>query len=180
MTVQKLVEKCAPVLHTPAEKVPAEKIGSEEIAGVVQSMKDTLRKYPDGVALAAPQIGEPWRIFVVSGHIFDQKALENDDKSSYSAPDLVFINPKITHSSKEKGGMVEGCLSVRWTYGEVERANEVEIEALNERGEKITQTGHGLLAQIFQHEIDHLGGKLFTERAKNLREVKPHKQSNPL
>ena len=68
--------------------------------------------------------------------------------------------------------MLEGCLSVRWMYGEVERAKQVMIESLDEFGMRHVRGASGLMAQIFQHEIDHLNGHLFIEKAEELHEVK--------
>jgi peptide deformylase len=85
----------------------------------------------------------------------------------------VFINPKILKSSKEKKYMLEGCLSVRWLYGEVERSKQVTIESFDERGKKHVRGAGGLMAQIFQHEIDHLNGILFDSKAHNLRDLPP-------
>ena len=69
--------------------------------------------------------------------------------------------------------MPEGCLSVRWLYGEVKRSTNATIRAYDEDGKVFTRGGGGLLSQIFQHEIDHLDGIIFTDKAKNLVELKP-------
>ena len=91
--------------------------------------------------------------------------------------DKVFINPTITFKSKDKKKMEEGCLSVRWLYGTVKRSSRVTIEAQNELGEKFIETGTGLMAQIFQHETDHLNGILFIDTAENIREMLPEKNA---
>ena len=76
--------------------------------------------------------------------------------------------------------MDEGCLSVRWWYGGVERAEKTTIHAYDESGARFTRGASGLLAQIFQHETDHLDGVLFTDKAKGLREELPeNKRTNP-
>jgi peptide deformylase len=69
--------------------------------------------------------------------------------------------------------MEEGCLSVRWVYGKTKRADKAMVEAYNERGHKFVRQGSGLLAQIYQHEIDHLNGILFIDKASHLVEIKP-------
>ena len=76
---------------------------------------------------------------------------------------LVFINPKITKASKKKAIVQEGCLSVRWIYGKTERATNVTIEAYDENGNKFSYGASSLIAHIFQHEMDHLDGVLFTD-----------------
>ena len=135
-------------------------------------MKKVLATAQDGVALAAPQIGEPWQIFVVSS-----KAFEGEDKGekilSTDKSDLVFINPTIKRTSRAKEKLVEGCLSVRGIYGTTRRHERVSVEAYDERGKKFVRHASGLMAQIFQHEIDHLKGILFIDTAKDLHEVSP-------
>jgi peptide deformylase len=85
-------------------------------------------------------------------------------------PDLVFINPVFKKISKDKKNISEGCLSVRPIYGKVRRATRVTVEAHNEHGIKFTMEGTGLLAQIFQHETDHLDGILFIDKARDMHE----------
>jgi peptide deformylase len=86
----------------------------------------------------------------------------------------VFINPQITKFSKEKKWMEgEGCLSVRWVYGKVERATKVTLRAYDEYGNVFERGASGLLAHIFQHEVDHLDGILFIDKAKDLEEADP-------
>ena len=74
--------------------------------------------------------------------------------------------------------MTEGCLSVRYLYGKIRRASRATITAYDENGQKIERGASGLLAQIFQHEVDHLNGILFTDHAKDLRDIPPEKQHN--
>lgn len=167
------MQKEALVLREVAMEVPVEEIVSPQIQRVIKNMKDALAPHKDGVAIAAPQIGVSLRIFVVSGHIFNEEALLEDDKSKSRHEDIVFINPEITKISRDKKAMSEGCLSVRWLYGEVRRATKITITAYDERGKKITRGASGLLAQIFQHETDHLDGMLFIDKAENLREEPP-------
>lgn len=170
-----IAQKDNPVLRKIADDVPLGEIMSSRIQRVIKDMKNTLRPHKDGVAIAAPQIGVPLRIFVVSGHIFNEEALLEDDKSKSKEEDLVFINPKITKLSRDKKAMSEGCLSVRWIYGEVRRASKLTVTAYDEYGKKFTRGASGLLAQIFQHEIDHLNGILFIDKAKRVEEIQPLK-----
>ncbi len=134
-------------------------------------MKSALDAEDDGVAIAAPQIGVPLRIFIVSGRVLNFIKGDADDAPRY--PDIVFINPKITKLSKEKEFMEEGCLSVRWLYGKVKRSTKASIEAYDENGNFFKKGASGLMAQIFQHETDHLNGILFTDTAKDLEEIDP-------
>ncbi|MCE9585067.1 peptide deformylase [Candidatus Nomurabacteria bacterium] len=177
-----IVQKGNNVLSTVAKEVPIADIGKPKLKKILKDMKDALDSQGDGVAIAAPQIGVSLRIFVVAGKVFDKNFLENtpsldipqnkkDDLSH-----LVFINPKISKLSKEKKWVPEGCLSVRWLYGETHRSKKATVTAYDENGKKFTRGGSGLLAQIFQHETDHLNGILFVDHAKNLKEEHPHLQ----
>jgi len=87
--------------------------------------------------------------------------------------DLIFINPKILKLSKEKEWVPEGCLSVRWLYGNTFRSKKATILAYDEKGKKFQRGASGLLAQIFQHETEHLNGILFTDHAKDIKEELP-------
>ncbi len=126
-------------------------------------MKQLMHKEADAVAIAAPQIGELLRIFVVSGNDFVAEKIENDELGSSkiaTPPDQVFINPEIIKRSRKELWLEEGCLSVRWLYGKVKRAEKVMIRAYDENGNLFTRGASGLLAQVFQHETDHLEGIL--------------------
>lgn len=162
-----IVEREDPVLRETAKPVPVKDIASPKIAGIVKDMIEAMRSQKDGVAIAAPQIGVNLRIFAVSGPLLSMA----DKTYKGGDADLVFINPEILKSSKQKKDVEEGCLSVRWLYGKVKRSTQVTIRAYNEKGEKLERGASGLLAQIFQHEVDHLNGVLFTDRAKELWEM---------
>ncbi len=168
----KIVQQEAPVLRQQAKAVPLNKIKSIEIKKLLKALSATLAKEADGVAIAAPQIGASVRIFVVSGRLMAKDPAKPE-------PDLVFINPKIESLSKKKIKLDEGCLSVRWLYGKVKRAEKATITAYNEQGKKFTRHGSGLWAQIFQHETDHLDGVLFIDKAEDLTKIKPN-PSTPL
>ena len=111
-----------------------------------------------GVGLAAPQVGELKRIIVV------HPILKRTPEEIAARTPQVFINPKIIKKSRETIIEEEGCLSFPGLFLKVKRAKEVEIEALNENGEKIHFKVEGLAARVFQHEIDHLDGILFIDR----------------
>lgn len=161
--MKKIVQIGDKVLAQVAKEVPVNDIPSAAIQEVIADMKEALQKEEDGAAIAAPQIGVSLRIFVVSG-----KILGKDPE--HPEADLVCINPVITRSSRRRTPLDEGCLSVRGKYGKVERAVRVTIEAYNERGEKFSRGAGGLLAQAFQHEIDHLDGILFIEKARDIED----------
>lgn len=167
-----IVQKEDPILRETAQPVSLKEIGSKKLTAIITAMKKALAEEPDGVAIAAPQIGVPLRIFVVSEKVFIKKSNET------AHGDRVFINPEIIKLSKEKEWLEEGCLSVRWKYGEVPRALKATVRALDEQGKKFTLGGSDLLAQIFQHETDHLNGVLFTDTARNVRDIPPQKDND--
>ena len=144
-------------------------------------MKEALDSQDDGVAIAAPQIGYPLRIFVVSKKVdsLTKKTKKNGSEkivqsgTSHNQEDSVYINPEIKKLSKDKKSVEEGCLSVRFLYGKVIRASKATVTAYDETGKKFTKGASGLLAQIFQHEVDHLNGILFIDKAKNLEDLPP-------
>lgn len=162
-----IVQKEDSVLRQKAKPVDVDKINSPEIKEIIQNMRIALATQKDGIAIAAPQIGVSLRIFVVSGALL---AMADKDYTGEKT-DLIFINPEILKASKQKHEVEEGCLSVRWLYGKIKRSVRVTLRAYNEKGEKIERGASGLLAQIFQHETDHLNGILFTDEAKEVWEM---------
>ena len=148
-----------PALRQIAKAVDPKTIGTAELNDILKKMSVALLACDDGVALAAPQIGLPLRIFIVSHRLFD----DNDTK------DIVFINPEITRLAKTKVILDEGCLSVPGSYGKTKRAPKATVTALDETGRRFTWSGTGLMAQIFQHETDHLNGILFSDHATDLK-----------
>jgi peptide deformylase len=175
----KILEKDDPVLRKHADMVSINEITSPKIQRIIGNMKTALHSQEDGVAIAAPQIGHSLRIFVVAAKAFSiMKNKENGDNEVYDSDfnDMVFINPEITKISRKKTWLEEGCLSIRYLYGKVHRAEKASIKAHDERGELFTYGASGLLAQIFQHETDHLDGILFTDKATEIENVPPDKK----
>lgn len=164
-----IVQNGAPILREKALSVPHNEIKSERIQKVIADMRTAMSAQKDGIAIAAPQIGEPFRIFIVNGAL-----LRLADKTyKGEGRDMVFINPELTKKSRDKKEVEEGCLSVRWLYGKVRRSTRVSLSAFDEKGEKMDRGASGLLAQIFQHEVDHLDGILFIDKARELWEMSP-------
>jgi peptide deformylase len=127
-----------------------------ELQTVVDDMVETMRQAP-GVGLAATQVNVSLRIIVVE---FGSEEDEEAPKKLYTV-----INPEITRPSPETVLGTEGCLSVPGIVGEVERFEAVTVKGLSRRGQPITIKAKGWLARIFQHEIDHLDGIVFVDRA---------------
>lgn len=159
------------VLRTRAEEVPVRDICSPRIAAILSDMKEALFAEPDGAALAAPQLGIPLRIFIISERVFGPESAHKDASKD---PHFVFINPTIIKRSRKKEVMDEGCLSVRGKYGTVRRHTNITVRAYDENGHEFTRGAGGLLAQAFQHETDHLEGVLFIDHATETWDVEPH------
>ena len=161
----KLVKQDHPALHQTADEVSLDEIGSTKIRKILKDMRAALDAYNidgfNGVAIAAPQIGVPLRIFLVHNTSTHKK--ERD-----ILPDLVAINPRIVKLSKRKHIVGEGCLSVGEEYGAVNRSTHATSRAYDEKGVVYERGAGGLLAQIFQHEVDHLDGILFVDRAEKV------------
>ena len=126
---------------------------------LIDDMVETMRNAP-GVGLAAPQIGILEQIVVIE---FGDEEDEEAPKKLYTV-----VNPEITRMSNEKLMGVEGCLSVPGVVGDVERSLSIVVKGQNRNGQKVKYNLSGWVARIFQHEIDHLTGVLFTDLAESL------------
>ncbi|HVS58996.1 MAG TPA: peptide deformylase [Candidatus Saccharimonadales bacterium] len=143
----------------------SKKVGviTTEIKQVVAAMREATieweqsREHEVGVALAAVQIDQLYRIVVIRNNY--------DDKDDHTF--TTFINPTITKLSGAIVEDFEGCLSVRDIYGKVPRHSKVRIKALDEEGKEFRVSAEGFLARIFQHEIDHTNGMVFIDRIKD-------------
>lgn len=155
MALRTIVNLPDPVLRRKAHKVTAV---TKEMQLLIDDMIETMREAP-GVGLAAPQVGISERLIVVE--------YGEDEDEDEAAPKKLFvvINPEIIKSSEEKETGVEACLSVPGLAGEVERFLKVTVKGLNRHGKPTKIKAEGWLARIFQHEIDHLDGILFVDRA---------------
>jgi len=160
MALRKIVTLPDPVLKRKAHTVNK---FDKNLQTLLDDMVETMRDAP-GVGLAAPQIGLSERIIVIEYYEREEEEEVED------APKKVWalINPEITKTSEERLIGVEGCLSIPGLIGEVERHAEVHVKGLNRHGKPTKVKAKGWLARIFQHEIDHLNGVLFTERATSL------------
>lgn len=130
----------------------------KKIIEIITDLKDTLevQKDPEGVGLAAPQIGKNLRIFVAKYKNFDRVVIN---------PEIIKIeNTKKERAKDGKKEILEGCLSLPYYYGPLKRAARITIKYLNQNGESVTETFEGFQAQIIMHEIDHLNGILFIDR----------------
>lgn len=159
MSIRPIVTVPEPILRRKARKVTE---FGPELQNLVDDMVETMREAP-GVGLAAPQVNASLRVIVV----------EFGDEEDDSVPSKLYtvINPEIIRSSQEMETGPEGCLSIPGFQGEVERISEIIVKGQNRFGRPVRIKAGGWLARIFQHEIDHLDGVLFTDRADRVWKV---------
>jgi peptide deformylase len=157
MAARPVIKMPDPMLRRISHKVTT---FNKDLQILVDEMIETMRQEP-GVGLAAPQVNISSQLIVVEYPL--------DDEVEDAKPELfVVINPEITKSTDETDIGIEGCLSVPDLVGEVERYISVIVNGLDQHGKKQRIYATGWLARIFQHEIDHLNGILFVDRAKKI------------
>jgi peptide deformylase len=160
MAIRTIVTLPDPVLRRKAR--PVTKF-DKDLQTLIDDMIETMREAP-GVGLAAPQVGVPERVIVVE-YAETEEAEEGEEPQEVEPKLYVMVNPEIVKASADSEVGVEGCLSIPGLVGEVERVYEVRIKGLNRRGQPVKLKAEGWLARIFQHEIDHINGVLFTDHA---------------
>jgi peptide deformylase len=173
--MKKIVQDGDPMLRQVAKPVPISMFGSKELAVILRDLREAVDSQEDGVAIAAPQISVPYRIFIVRIDRTKPLVESEDGKPTKKlvAEVEIYINPEIIKTSRRTKKGDEGCLSVRGIYGTTRRHERVTIRAKDEQGESFTRGAGGLMAQIFEHEVDHLNGILFIDHADHLIELKP-------
>lgn len=144
------------VLTTPAKTI---KVFDQKVLRLIEEMKTTLVKTrnPKGVGLAAPQIGEPYRLFIIRPH-------EKDPITVFINPEIIKLSEDFTDGVPERDQKLEGCLSIPRIWGKVARAKSVTLTYQDEKGLTHTNEFTGFPATIIQHETDHINGILFTYR----------------
>jgi peptide deformylase len=176
-----------PALREAARDIPLDDIASPRIQSLIREMKRLLDKEKFGVALAAPQLGEPLKLFIVSGRALARDARNAPDEPEHEEekqagapplPDQVYINPELTKLSRGRVGKHEGCLSIRGKWGVVPRAEKATVRAYDEHGTRFTRGASGFLAHVFQHEMDHLSGVLYTDKATELYDEDPEEAAD--
>jgi len=164
----KIVQAGDPVLRKKGRGLTKEEIRSRRIQELIEQMRETMREAP-GVGLAAPQIAESIQLAVIEDRAEYINDLSTDRLAELQrtvVPFHVIINPKLSFLDNSKAQFFEGCLSVDGYQAVVDRALNVRVECLNERGEEVTINANGWYARILQHEIDHLNGTLYIDRMK--------------
>lgn len=156
MAIRNIVTLPHPTLRRKARKVNDY---GPDLQKLIDDMVETMRAAP-GVGLAAPQIDVPLRVIVVE--------FGSDEDPDQPAKLFAVVNPEITRASKETVMGTEACLSIPGMAGDVDRAEAITVKGFNRRGQPIKIKANGWLARIFQHEIDHLDGVLFIDRAEKI------------
>lgn len=161
MSILKVVRLGHPVLRKVAQSVPPDQISSPETQRLIDNMVETMKEY-DGVGLAAVQVHESRQIAV----------LEVGDNPRYpqkpQIPLSVLINPKITPLSEAMEDDWEGCLSIHEMRGTVPRYKKIRVLAQDRDGNQLDFVASGFHARVIQHEWDHLQGKVFLDRMRDL------------
>lgn len=165
MAIRDIITVPNDVLRRKSHKVTA---FDKELQKLVDDMVQTMREAP-GVGLAAPQINVPLRLIVVEYEEDDER--EDSPKRLY-----VVANPEITVVNEETEMGIEGCLSIPGLVGEVERSLEIVVRGQNRHGKPVKIKAKNWLARIFQHEIDHLDGVLYTDRATRVWKPTPEEE----
>ena len=179
MPKTRIVKEPDAVLRKQAEAVKKEEFSSKKLREIIENMSSALCNTEDGIGIAAPQIGISKRIFLASEEALAiDKELENPDARFENKKEknkawqyYTFINPEILKVSAKKSAGAEGCLSVPKKYGDVPRAEKIRVRAYDENGKVFERGATKLFARLLQHEIDHLNGILFIDKAANLRKV---------
>ncbi|HUI87158.1 MAG TPA: peptide deformylase [Anaerolineales bacterium] len=173
MALRTIVTIPEPVLYRKAR--PVTKF-DKDLQTLIDDMIDTMRDAP-GVGLAAPQVGVSERLIVVE--YAEQPEVKEGEEPKEVKPRLyVMINPEIVKASAETVMGVEGCLSIPGLVGEVERFEEIQLKGLNRHGQPMKVRAKGWLARIFQHEVDHINGMVFTKRATKVWKPETEEEEN--
>lgn len=155
MPILKILTAPNPILRKKSAEVSLKKISSRELKSLISSMIKTMAA-TDGAGLAAPQIGRNIALAVI-----------NSKDGAFC-----LINPRITKKSFSRELGQEGCLSIPGIYGQVKRHKKITLTYYNRDGKKIKLDAAGLMARVIQHEVDHLDGVLFTDKAIKIENAK--------
>lgn len=162
MALKEIVTFPDPFLRLKAKPV---KKFDKELQTLIDDMFETMRAEP-GVGLAAPQIGESMRLVVIEY----AEEPEDEDAPEPKPKRYVLVNPEITQKSEEMVEGMEGCLSIPGLIGTVDRHEKVTVKALTRHGKPQKVKAEGWMARIIQHELDHLDGVLYIDRANEIYE----------
>ena len=150
------------ILRTRSKELDRSVVLSEEIQKLTTDMIPTMYE-ADGIGLAAPQVGKNIRLCVIG-----KEALKLDMHNTLPIQDLALINPEWTKITRHTAWDMEGCLSVPKKSGRVKRYTNIHVKALDKNGNPLSFDAHDYFARVIQHEVDHLDGILFIDKAKDI------------
>ena len=162
MTARQIIKMGNPLLREVADEFTPEEIKSAETKKLLEDMWDSLAAV-GGIGLAAPQIGISKQLTVIKLSEESDRYPDMEDTEAF-----VIFNPKITVLDETEQGFWEGCLSVPGLRGFVERPRSIRVDYLDENAESVYIEVEDFLATVFQHELDHLIGKLYVDRMKDI------------
>jgi peptide deformylase len=165
MSILKVARMGHPVLREKARDLTPDEIRSPEVQRLIEDMVETMHDY-SGIGLAAPQVHLPIQLAVIE---LDEENPRYPD--ARPEPLGVYINPKITVLDETEQAFWEGCLSVPELRGLVHRPRKIRVDYLDRGAKPKSIVAEGFLATVFQHELDHLAGKLFIDRMKDLTKL---------
>lgn len=150
------------ILRVQTTDIPLDVLKLPETQELIDNMIDTMYS-AQGIGIAAPQVFKDRRICIIG-----------KDADESLTDDLALVNPSWERTSKRKAAEMEGCLSIPNTYGKVTRWKNIVVTALDRHGNEIKFEAHGFFARVIQHEVDHLDGVLFIDKATGIHEAEVH------
>ena len=150
------------ILRVQTTDMPVSALATTEIQDLIDNMIDTMYS-ADGIGIAAPQVHKDLRVCIIGKEAHDSLT-----------EDMVLVNPTWERTSRHKGGDMEGCLSIPRTHGKVIRWKNIKVTALDRHGEPLVFEAHKFFARVIQHEVDHLDGVLFIDKATDIHEAEVH------
>jgi peptide deformylase len=170
MPIRPIVFSDDPLLRKKSRRVQRVSPDTQQL---IDDMVETMHA-ASGIGLAAVQVGVPERVIVVQLPLVKDPEQDPDDEAPPGRDELhVVINPQLARRSREVEDGIEGCLSIPGWVGEVSRHSDVTVKGLDHHGRRVRIKAHGLLARVFQHEIDHCDGTLFTDRIEDPDKIWP-------
>jgi peptide deformylase len=162
---REIIQNGNPILKAPNKSI--DNLNNSKFREIVDDLIDSMRSN-DLIGIAAPQIGENWKVFVTETRETKTRTGDQIDELRF------YVNPKIINFSEDKTVIWEGCGSYEKAtiFGPVKRAKEITIEASDLNGKRFNLTCDGILARVIQHEYDHLDGIEFVERMDDIDDLK--------
>jgi len=162
MAIHQIIKMGNPILREISRELTSEEILSPEVKTLISDMWETM-EHAGGIGLAAPQIAIPLQLTVIRVPKDSERYPESEESDEF-----VIFNPKITYLTEETQGFWEGCLSVPGLRGFVERPKKIRVDYLDQEAKPQSIELDDFLATVFQHELDHLIGKLYVDRIKDI------------